>query len=369
MTTGRSRVRSSARMRCSTSIPLTFGSLRSSNTTAGRSCSAGPLPSVPKRMSSACAPSCATTTSLVMLSLLSARIVRAASSGLSSTSRIFPGFTRASRPAGGPLQSEVERRSLIDGALGPDPAAVPGDDAHDGGEPDARALELGRGVQALEHAEQLVRVLHVEAGAVVPDHEGPAAVDVDGAEFDARLRLLGGVLPAVAEEILEDNPQQTGVSLRLEPRGDREFHLPFWGGVLQLGYDVLRDAAQVHRLAAHLRAGDPRELEQVVDQHPHSLRGRAHPLQGISPRVVQPLRVVLQHHLAEAIDAAKRGAQVVRHGVGERVELPVSGEELRRIALHCLVALLELVGAFLDPLLELRGIALELFLACSQGAG
>src|SRR5467141_2207467 len=190
MTTGSSRVFSSARIRCSTSIPLTLGSLRSSSTTAGRSLSTGPLPSGPNRMSSACAPSCATTTSLVMLLLLSARSVRATSSGLSSTSRIFPGFTRASRPAGsGPSQGEVERRSLIDHALGPDPAAVPVDDASDGGEADAGALEVGSGMQSLEHAEQLVRVLHVEAGAVIPDHEGLAPVRVGGSEFDSRRRL------------------------------------------------------------------------------------------------------------------------------------------------------------------------------------
>src|SRR2546426_6278608 len=91
------------------------------------------------------------------------------SSGLSSTSRIFPAFTRPPRPPSGPSQGEVEGCSPIDGSLGPDPAAVPGDDAPHRRETDAGALEFGRGVQALEHTEQLVRILHVEAGTVVPD--------------------------------------------------------------------------------------------------------------------------------------------------------------------------------------------------------
>src|SRR5258708_7782017 len=52
-----------------------------------------------------------------------------------------------------PSQREVECRALIDHALGPDPAAVPVDDASDRREPHARALEFGARVQALEHAE------------------------------------------------------------------------------------------------------------------------------------------------------------------------------------------------------------------------
>jgi len=49
-------------------------------------------------------------------------------------------------------------------------------DARDGGQADARALELLRLVQALEGGEQPVGVLHVEADAVVPHkkHDFPA---------------------------------------------------------------------------------------------------------------------------------------------------------------------------------------------------
>src|SRR5712692_912644 len=369
MTTGRSRVPSSARMRCSTSIPLTLGSLRSSSTTAGSSFSAGPLPSAPNRMSSACAPSCATTTSLVMLWLLSARSVNATSSGLSSTSRIFPGFTRASRPAGsGPSQSEVERRSLIDGAFGPDPAAVPVDDAPDGGQTDAGALEVSSGMQSLEYPEQLIRILHVEAGAVVPDHEGPAAVRFDRGELDPRLRLLRGVLPAVPQQIVEGHAQQPCVASRPEPRGDREFHLSFRGRPLQIGHDVVRYAAQVHVLGPYLRTGDPGELQQVVDQRAHPLAGGAHPVQRLLSRLVQLPGIVFEQYLAESVDTAQRCPQVVRYRVGECVELGVGGEQLGRVAPQRLVALLELMGPLLHTLLELGGVALQLVLLVLDAA-
>src|SRR5207248_11524477 len=128
---------------------------------------------------------------------------------------LFP-YTTLFRSSG-PSQSEVERRSLIDGAFRPDAAAVPGDDASDGGETDAGALEVGSGMQSLEHAEQLIRVLHVEAGAVVPDHEGPAAVRFDRGELDPRLRLFRGVLPAVPQQVIEGHAQQARVASRLKP--------------------------------------------------------------------------------------------------------------------------------------------------------
>src|SRR5262245_4820064 len=66
-------------------------------------------------------------------------------------------------------QGEIKRGALVDDAFGPCAAAVPLDDAADVGQADARALELARGVQPLEYAEQLGGVLHVEACAVVAD--------------------------------------------------------------------------------------------------------------------------------------------------------------------------------------------------------
>src|SRR5258706_2100358 len=77
-------------MRSSTSSPLTFGSFRSSNTTAGMSDRSRPSYwPVPNRNSSASLPSRVMTISFASLEALSARIVSASSSGLSSTSRII----------------------------------------------------------------------------------------------------------------------------------------------------------------------------------------------------------------------------------------------------------------------------------------
>lgn len=52
-------------------------------------------------------------------------------------------------------EREVKRRARAGLALGPNPAAVPVDDAPHAGQADAPALELLRAVQPLEHAKEL----------------------------------------------------------------------------------------------------------------------------------------------------------------------------------------------------------------------
>ena len=56
-------------------------------------------------------------------------------------------------------------------ALGPDVAAVAGDDAFDVGEADARAFEVLVVVEALKYPEQLVDILRIEAYTVVADEK------------------------------------------------------------------------------------------------------------------------------------------------------------------------------------------------------
>src|SRR3989449_10318291 len=108
---------------------------------------------------------------------------------------------------------EVERRPAVHRSLRPDTAAMPVHDALHRGEPHARALELRGRVEALERAEQLVGVRHVEPRAVVPDEAGALPVALVYAELDARAGVLPGVLPRVTEEVLEHPPQQVLVSL------------------------------------------------------------------------------------------------------------------------------------------------------------
>src|SRR5262245_54126872 len=96
---------------------------------------------------------------LTMLLLRNARSVNSSSFALSSTRTI-------TRSCMGFRQGEVKRRAVAGAALCPDPAAVAQRDARHRRQTDAGPRELGLGVQALEHAEQLVAIRHVETGAI-----------------------------------------------------------------------------------------------------------------------------------------------------------------------------------------------------------
>src|SRR6266849_349779 len=85
-------------------------------------------------------------------------------------------------------EHEVEGRSLADDALGPGPSTMAVDDSAHGGEADAASRKFALAVQALERAEQLVRVDHVEAHPVVADEHPSATVHDLGPDHDSRRR-------------------------------------------------------------------------------------------------------------------------------------------------------------------------------------
>ena len=87
-------------------------------------------------------------------------------------------------------QSNPERRPLVGPALGPHPPAMPGNDPLDDGEPDPGTWELGA-METLEDAEELVDILHVEAGAVIADEIHRLAGAGGAADLDPRLRFHG----------------------------------------------------------------------------------------------------------------------------------------------------------------------------------
>src|SRR5918999_5773152 len=140
-------------------------------------------------------------------------------------------------------EGEVEGGALADLALGPHHAPVALHDALDRREPYAGALEVLRRVQALERAEELGRVGHVEPDPVVANVVDRAPVR--DAELHDGVPLLLGELERVAQQVLERDPQQAGIGVRRETIGDHELHLPTWPRLPELGGDLARDGAQV----------------------------------------------------------------------------------------------------------------------------
>src|SRR5919108_4536467 len=146
-----------------------------------------------------------------MLFFVRARRVNASSSGLSSTSRIERSCIERSCIDGSTSKREIKGRATAGGPLGPDLAAVAVDDALDRGEPDARARELVGRVQPLKRAEQLGRVGHIEAGAVVAYVKRPPPVVCRDADVHMRGRALARELPGIAEQVLQHDAQQSRI--------------------------------------------------------------------------------------------------------------------------------------------------------------
>ena len=108
----------------------------------------------------------------------------------------------------------------------------------------------------------------------------------------------------------------------------------------------IQERLEGHRPALDRPLLDAGVLQEVVDEIGHPLGRGADPGEELPPRLVEPVRVVLLEGLGEAGHAAQRSLEIVRHGVGEGLELAVGP--------------FELAGALLHPALELHRLPLHL---------
>src|ERR1700694_1658479 len=162
MITGTRLVRSSWRIRSSSSRPFMRGILKSSRISLGGTSEE----SSPNRYSTASTPSRQTCTTLAKWCFWKAWSASSTSSGLSSTRRTSTCFSNFGIKA---LQSEMECRAKVGLGSGPDLASVAMDDALDGCQLDAGALVVLDSMKALKDTEKTTCVAHVETGSVVLD--------------------------------------------------------------------------------------------------------------------------------------------------------------------------------------------------------
>jgi hypothetical protein len=92
--------------------------------------------------------------------------------------------------------------------------------------PDPPALKVLGVVQPLEHAEELVRVLHVKAHAIVPDIVDTRAVEVPAAHLNVRDLPPACELQRVVQEVHEHLLEQLRVRLTAGASPDRQLHPP-----------------------------------------------------------------------------------------------------------------------------------------------
>ena len=205
----------------------------------------------------------------------------------------------------------------------------------------AGAFELAGAVQALEHAEQLVLKLGVEANAVVGHLERPMrGVVLLPAQGDAGFGAGAAVLQRVGQQITPDLAQQHRVAVHLRKVGG---YLPDHLAALGLGLNAL---ARLSHQQAHgdghfveVGAAQAGQIKQTVDQPPHVAHRMVHLVQRRHELLAVALVGGLAAQLDVVADLAQWRAQVVRDGVRETLQLIVRG--------------LELLGALLHPVFQL----------------
>src|SRR6266571_4587886 len=157
--------------------------------------------------------------------------------------------------------------------------------------------------------------------------------------------LFPGVLPGIAEQVLQRHLKQSRITLRHQPFLDHELYLPLRLALAQLLGDAPRERGEIDGLPIQLTAGHPGELKQVIDELPHALARGPDPPQIALAGFIQLLAAVLQQCLAEAVNTPQRRPQVVGDGVAEGLQLFVGGFDLHG-------SLFELLVKLLDPCLR-----------------
>src|SRR5690606_1897 len=94
------------------------------------------------------------------------------------------------------------------------------------------------------------------------------------ADLDPRVRRARRVLPCVAEEVLEERPQQAGIALAGEAARDDDLDVPVRSAPSELRDDVVREGAEIDRRPLEARVTDVGQGEEVLDE-PRHVRARA----------------------------------------------------------------------------------------------
>src|SRR5262252_6605805 len=150
---------------------------------------------------------------------------------------------------------EVERGTSVYNALRPHSAAVTSDDTLNRREPYAGAFERLRTVQALEHAEQFMDVLHVETHAIISHEDNDLArLAVGAPDLDLGLCPRGRELDGVGNEIDQRKPQHRAVTMDIGQRADPPNDLALFVSSLdfthRFSYQLIQADERIPRLGA-----------------------------------------------------------------------------------------------------------------------
>jgi hypothetical protein len=129
--------------------------------------------------------------------------------------------------------------------MGPDAPAVLQNDALYGGQADAGAFKIVA-VQTLEGREQLVRVEHIEADAIIADKESRAAVHLNLAYFNNCGIAGTSVLDGIGQQIGEHLAHETIVTYDCRQSIDAPMDGAVCGFRVELFQNFLNEGAQLY---------------------------------------------------------------------------------------------------------------------------
>ena len=197
------------------------------------------------------------------------------------------------------------------------------------GQPDAGTFKrLGR-VETLEYTEQLVYVFHVKSDSIVSNEDHHLILFlVLASDFDFGLRARAREFHGIRNQIDERQPQHRAVSIP----GGQAANLPDDIAPVRLlpdfGQSFLHQLVQADHRLVGLGAADSGKGQQVVDQVAHPFRRfQDHPHVSLALLIEDRGRAFLQE-FRESGHVAKRRAEVVRYGIGKRLQFLIDGLQL-----------------------------------------
>ena len=189
-----------------------------------------------------------------------------------------------------------------------------------------------RAMQPLEHAEQLVDVLHVEADPGVADEVDGLAVAGGRADLDPGAGFGAVNLIALSSRFSPD-ALATWPHRHALPAASR-FRSP--ARARRSPAPIRRRASadqlvHVDRRRLHFDAAGAREGQDVVDQPAHLDGAVAHHLEHALAFGVELVGIVLEQDAREPVDGPQRRAQIVRDRIGESPPVPRSSPRAGRL--------------------------------------
>ena len=167
--------------------------------------------------------------------------------------------------------SEVEGGAFIDVAFSPNLAAVARDDAVSSREAYTGADEFALRVKTLEGAEEAVSVAGIEARTIVANEEDGLAAFVFVPELNESRVEPGGVLPCIADEVVEDHLHEAFVGEDVCATSNIETDITSIFLCFESIRDCVDDVTEIDGTTVQRVAASAREVKEVVNQHGHAL--------------------------------------------------------------------------------------------------